>query len=129
MGTCARPRPILIKLFTAWDRKLVLLCKGNLREFRISPREGVPPHRLRMGRRRPSIANSSSTTPDSVPLPASKTAPPSEASCDTASANRQLGPRTNPLVLDSGMGHFSTSLQSLSPTPIASADVSLPPRL
>ena len=80
-----------------------------------------------MGRHRPSTADSSSTIPDSVPLPSNKTAPPSEASCDAASANRQLGPRSNSLVLDSGMGHFSR--QSLSPTPLASADVSLPSRL
>ena len=35
-GTSARPRPILIKLFTAWDCKLVLLRRGNLGGFRIS---------------------------------------------------------------------------------------------
>ena len=126
-GTSVRPRPILLKLFTAWDHKLVLLRRGNLRGFRISRlflREDVPPeHRLRMGRHRPSTADSSSTTPDFVPLPANKTAPPSEASCDAASANRQLWPRLNSLVLDSGLGHFSR--QSLSPTPLASADACL----
>ena len=31
----SRPRPILIKLSMAWDRKLVLLRKRNLKEFRI----------------------------------------------------------------------------------------------
>ena len=46
---------------------------------------------------------------------------------DTASANRHLGPGTNSVVLDSGMGHFSW--QSLSPTPLASTDASLPSRL
>ena len=39
----------------------------------------------------------------------------------------QLGPRTNSLVVDSGMGHYSR--QSLSPTPLSSADVSLPSHL
>ena len=63
-----------------------------------------------------------STVPDSVPLPANKTALASEAACDAASANRQLGPQSNSLVVDSGMCHFSR--QSLSPTPLASADVS-----
>ena len=47
-----RPRPILIKLSTPWDRKLVLSRKTNLRNFRIPRlflREDVPPdHRLRL---------------------------------------------------------------------------------
>ena len=42
----SRPRPILIKLSMAWDRKLVLLRKRNLKEFRIKHlfvREDLPP--------------------------------------------------------------------------------------
>ena len=42
----SRPRPILIKLSMAWDRKLVLLRKKNLKEFRIKHlfvREDLPP--------------------------------------------------------------------------------------
>ena len=31
----SRPRPLLIKLCTVWDCKLLLLRKSNLREFRI----------------------------------------------------------------------------------------------
>ena len=46
-----RPRPVLIKLTTQWDRKLILLRKRNLRTFRIPRlflREDVPPgHKLR----------------------------------------------------------------------------------
>lgn len=30
-----RPCPILIKVYTAWDRKLVLLCKTSLKDFCI----------------------------------------------------------------------------------------------
>ena len=47
----SRPRPLLIKLCTVWDRKLLLLRKSNLREFRIKHlflREDVAPdHKLR----------------------------------------------------------------------------------
>ena len=38
-------RPVLVKLTTQWDRKLILLRKSNLRSFKISRlflREGVP---------------------------------------------------------------------------------------
>ena len=31
-----RPQPVLVKLTTQWDRKLILLCKSNLRSFKIS---------------------------------------------------------------------------------------------
>ena len=46
-----RPRPVLIKLASAWDRKVVLLRRRHLKEFEI-PRlflsEDVPPqHKLR----------------------------------------------------------------------------------
>ena len=41
----ARPRPVLIKLSVAWDRKLVLLRKRKLNDFRIERlfvREDLP---------------------------------------------------------------------------------------
>ena len=51
-----RPRPVLIKLCTAWDRKLILLQKRNLLHFKIKRlfiREDVPPeHSLRQNRSR-----------------------------------------------------------------------------
>ena len=51
ISSSARPRPILVKLSSAWDRKLLLLRKSNLRDFRIGRlflREDVPPdHKLR----------------------------------------------------------------------------------
>ena len=47
-----RPRPVLIKLTTPWDRKLILLQKSNLRNFKIPRlflREDLPPeHKLRV---------------------------------------------------------------------------------
>ena len=53
-SSTSRPRPILIKLCTAWDCKLVLLHKTNLRNFhtkRLFLREDVSPdHRLRRGK-------------------------------------------------------------------------------
>ena len=45
-NTTVRPRPILIKLSTPWDRKLVLLKKRSLKHFRLSGlflREDLPP--------------------------------------------------------------------------------------
>ena len=45
-----QPRPVLIKLTTPWDRKLILLRKSNLQNFKVSRlflREDLPPdHRL-----------------------------------------------------------------------------------
>ena len=50
-ASLSRPRPILMKLCTAWDRKLVLLWKTALKGFCIKHlflREDVPPdHKLR----------------------------------------------------------------------------------
>jgi hypothetical protein len=75
MPNPARPRPILVKLSTAWDRKLILLRKSNLHEFRIRHlflREDVPPdHMLRQRKPTSSLMDgrSSTDTPDSVPGP------------------------------------------------------------
>ena len=50
-ASAKRPRPVLIKLATAWDRKVILLHKRNLKSFstsRLFLREDVPPdHKLR----------------------------------------------------------------------------------
>ena len=44
----SRPRPVLIKLATAWDRKIILLRRRNLKIPHLFLREDVPPdHRLR----------------------------------------------------------------------------------
>ena len=47
-----RPRPVLVKLTTPWDRKLILLRKRNLCTFKVPRlflREDVPPdHKLRV---------------------------------------------------------------------------------
>ena len=50
-------RPIFGKIGTVWNRKLILMRKSRLREFRIKHlfvREDVPPeHKLRQRRSRP----------------------------------------------------------------------------
>ena len=52
------PRPILIKLATTWDRKIILLHKRKLRDYktpRLFLREDVPPnHRFRQKAKHPS---------------------------------------------------------------------------
>ena len=58
-----RPRPVLIKLTTPWDRRLILLRKSNLRNYaipRLFVREDVAPeHKLRQ--RKPKEVTSSPT--------------------------------------------------------------------
>ena len=60
--TCPRPRPLLLKLSTAWDRKLVLSSKHKLKDFRLEHlylREDVPPdHRIRQGKSKLNISQS-----------------------------------------------------------------------
>ena len=79
-----RPRPVLIKLATAWDRKVILLRKRDLKDFKTSRlflREDVPPdHKLRQRGRvlgnvvRPSPPPSASLEPGNV-LSSSSSAP------------------------------------------------------
>ena len=79
-----RPLPVLIKLATAWDRKVILLRKRDLKDFKTSRlflREDVPPdHKLRQRGRalgnvvRPSLPPSASLEPDNV-LSSSSSAP------------------------------------------------------
>ena len=84
-----RPRPLLIKLATIWDRKLILAQKRKLREYhsaRLFLREDVPPdHKLRQRRPKPpqdtvrssSIEQSSSSAPKTnAGLPTSKSPGP-----------------------------------------------------
>ena len=64
-----RPRPILIKLSTPWDRKLVLLKKRSLKHFRLSGlflREDLPPE---MRQRRGATVHSQSSAPGSSSYP------------------------------------------------------------
>ena len=86
-------RPVLIKLCTAWDRKLVLLCKSNLRHFRIKRlflREDVPPdHRLRQrssSQKQPSNVSNVSVQGSVVPPPAASNSTSSLAKDSTDSS-------------------------------------------
>ena len=70
-----RPRPLLIKLCTVWDRKLILLRKTNLRDFHIKRlflREDVAPdHKFRQKRSAPSQSNANHSPPTSVAVESS----------------------------------------------------------
>ena len=69
-----RPRPVLIKLATAWDRKIILLNKRKLRDYKTSRlfiREDVPPqHRFRQKAEHPLSKDrvSVSEKPPSIPV-------------------------------------------------------------
>ena len=87
-NSSTRPRPVLIKLSTAWDRKAILLRKRNLQHFRISRlflRADVPPdHQLRQTKTKaqshvPSSFHSSvlvgKSVPSTVQVPSSQDIP------------------------------------------------------
>ena len=66
-----RPRPVLIKLTTPWDRKLILLQKSNFQKFKIARlflHEDVPPdHKFRLKyakKNSPSTSEVSPTDPN-----------------------------------------------------------------
>ena len=64
-STCthAHPRPVLLKLSTAWDRRVVLFSKRKLKDFRIQHlflREDLPPdHKVRQWMLRSSALSTS----------------------------------------------------------------------
>ena len=100
--TSSRPRPVLIKLCTAWDRKLVLLHKSSLKDFHIKRlflREDVPPeHKLRVRKVVSSLHSSdlnqgSSTTAISHPSPSTVALTP-HSSADNPSSNVGSPPAT-----------------------------------
>ena len=88
-SSSSRPRPILIKLCTAWDRKLVLLRKSSLKDFclkRLFLREDVSPdHKLRVRKSISSVHPGDSTEGPSVSA-ASNTSPGSAALTPTHSS-------------------------------------------
>ena len=77
-----RPRPVLIKLTTPWDRRLILLRKSNLRNYaipRLFVREDVAPeHRLRQ--RKPKEVTSSTTGSSSIFTPNLRESDPNHVS-------------------------------------------------
>ena len=98
------PRPILVKLSTAWDRKLVLSRRVKLKEFHIKRlflREDVAPdHRLR---RRPSALPSDKAT----------------ISSSGAIPSRSVAASHSPLLPHSGASGDSKIHPSLLPTPLS----------
>ena len=94
-------RPVLIKLCTAWDRKLVLLRKSNLRHFRIKRlflREDVSPdHRLRQRSSSQKQPSNVSVQGSVVPPPAAGNSTSSLAKGSTdSSGSLQLRQSTSP---------------------------------
>ena len=86
--TASRPRPLLVKVSSAWDQKLILLHKSRLRDFRITRLfvcEDVPPeHKLCQRRSRSLTASFLPPTSQASSLPptsqASSILPTSQAS-------------------------------------------------
>ena len=124
------PRPILIKLCTAWDRKLVLLRKTALKDFRIKHlflREDVPPdHKLRA--RKP-IASPDSTPPGdpSVDAPVSSVCSSSTSGAVSAGPTQAL---TNTLASSAQRSRCSVSpavFEASSQCPVPICAVSQPP--
>ena len=101
--TSSRPRPLLIKLCTAWDRKLVLLRKSSLKNLHIKRlflREDVPPeHKLRVRKVFSSLHSSdlnqgSFTTAVSQPSPSTAALTSSHSLADNPSSNVGSPPAT-----------------------------------
>ena len=117
-SSSSRPRPLLIKLCTAWDQKLILLRKTKLREFCIKClflREDVAPdHKLRQRQSDPSSkSNAPSSAPDAAPIPASSrsaTAVPQGPSVDVCVASNDSDPVSTLSVSASPPATSSASL-------------------
>ena len=126
----SRPRPILIKLCTAWDRKLVLFRKASLREFRIKRlflREDVSPdHKLRSRKPSPSVeshsGNSSQAHPVSHSSPSSEAQSLSYTSGDSAPLNR--GPLSSATCDTSSKSVSTTPVRAVSQPPSSSSPIS-----
>ena len=126
----SHPRPILIKLCTAWDRKLVLLRKASLREFRIKRlflREDVSPdHKLRSRKPSPSVesysGNSSQAHPVSHSSPSSEAQSLSYTSGDSAPLNR--GPLSSATCDTSSKSVSTTPVRAVSQPPSSSSPIS-----
>ena len=119
-SSSSRPRPILIKLYTAWDRKLVLLRKSSLKDFclkRLFLREDVSPNpKLRVRKSISSVHPGDSTQGPSVSA-ASNTSPGSAALTPTHSS----ADRSPSDVVPLSTTVCDTPLRSVHPTLTAGA--------
>ena len=124
----ARPRPVLIKVCATWDRRVLLLRKMNLQQFRLKGlflRADVPPeHRLRQGTHvraksqpaahQPSVSlapetNAGNTSPvDSCPIQTSASPSTQSSSVTITNSSACLDSR------DSGRNCRSSSPESVS---------------
>ena len=137
-----RPRPLLIKLCTVWDRKLILLRKTNLRDFHIKRlflREDVAPdHKLRQKRSAPSQSNAlvsdhspptsvaveSSSANASVSIPAHRTSKPALHSGTLQSQQRSSSVPSSDARRSASPAALSRSV-SPSPASIASSSTTI----
>ena len=135
-STC--PRPVLIKLSTAWDRKVILLQKRNLQHFRINRlflRADVPPdHKLRQAKTRaqshvphslPSSVLDGESVPSSVQVPSSQDIP-----CHSPPAHSLQDLTSSSLVpsdLHSHTTHSSSTSSSSSTSTLDQVQGTTPP--
>ena len=125
-SSTSRPRPILIKLCTAWDRMLILLHKTNLRNFhtkRLFLREDVSPgHRLR---RRKSNASAETSPPGDSSVDSSGSA--AKDSCNSGVVSAPQASSHPPVASASSTrnslspAESETSLLSVCPLPVHAA--------
>ena len=115
----ANPRPLLVKLSAIWDRKLLLVRKKNLREFRIGRlflREDVPPdHRLRQRKSRPPNG-------DVVPPPTDSNDHVTQGASATSVT---VAPANAPSLLQSSRARFSSPSHLISLTDSCSSSSTL----
>ena len=103
-SSSSRPRPLLIKLCTVWDRKLLLLRKSNLHEFHIKRlflREDVAPDH-KFCQRKPVPPSTVSASGTSLPPVESATAEPTNLLVKTPT------PSTSAQALSSGVTQLSS---------------------
>ena len=137
-SSSTRPRPVLIKLSTAWDRKVILLQKRNLQHFRINRlflRADVPPdHKLRQAKTKahshvphslPSSVLDGESVPSSVQVPSSQDIP-----CHSPPAHSLQDLTSSSLVpsdLHSHTTHSSSTSSSSSTSTLDQVQGTTPP--
>ena len=131
-NSSTRPRPVLIKLCAIWDRKVLLMHKKNLQQFRVKGlflRADVPPeHRLRQGTKskakanpQPAIQQSSSSVepvtdagvkPSEKSDPSQPSPPVSQSTQSSSVPFTSLHTHFSPCLVSRGQHCRSSSLDS-----------------
>ena len=125
-SSSSRPRPLLIKLCTAWDRKLVLLRKSKLSDFHIKHlfiREDVAlDHKLRQ---RQSVPLSERDTQPSASVVASNSSTSSSFNHASKQAPPPSDTRQPQCLRSSRSASPGTMSRSVSPSSTSSSTVVL----